>query len=523
MESYLILMRKTALFILAAGCLIGIFTSMISALWGVWGAALSLGLAGLIFAAILVWRFPYWVLIFLIVFTVTEALILKFIPGPEQLYAAAQLTGEALVYLMFGATLIKKFLSRKPFRKTFVDIPLAAFLLGAAVSIAINQAPPTASLLNIRSALRYIALFYSVVNLSLSQRQVSQLIKTILAMGAAEILIGVVQLAGGARLYSFFAPRQSEGIRTFATITQGRELGSVFGSLGDTVYFGLFMLIILALYLSPIKKINLRTLSVIAVIVVAIGFSYSRASFLLAILMVIVWYVQFYKVRIIHALIAGAALLTVFALIVLGNGVKANDQEYINLRFERQTILQNITNSFTKQYVANAQKNRLGELIWVPPVVARNAFWFGYGPDQTTTVNQLNKTDISNHYDLRNGSGFEDVYWVAIFAYYGIVGALAFIALFATGIASAWNIAHRTESALTREIATATYCLWAITPILLLFNRALEFRAFSFFLWLLPALMINLFARERRALRIKSVKEPGRLSSEHLRVSGKNG
>lgn len=473
MESYLILMRKTALFILAAGCLIGIFTSMTSALWGVWGAALSLGLAGLIFAAIIVWRFPYWVLIFLIVFTVAEALILKFIPGPEQLYAAAQLTGEALVYLMFGATLIKTFLSHKPFRKTFTDIPLAAFLLGAAVSIAINQAPPTASLLNIRSAIRYIALFYSVVNLSLSQRQVSQLIKTILAMGAAEILIGVVQLAGGARLYSFFAPRQSEGIRTFATLTQGRELGSVFGSLGDTVYFGLFMLVILALYLSPIKKINLRTLSAIAVIVVAIGFSYSRASFLLAILMIIVWYVQFYKVRIIHALVAGAAFLAVFALIALGNGVKTNDQEYINPRFQRQTILQNITNSFTKQYVANAQKNRLGELIWVPPVVARNAFWFGYGPDQTTTVNQLNKTDISNHYDLRNGSGFEDVYWVAIFAYYGIAGALAFIVLFATGVASAWNIAHRTESALTREIATATYCLWAITPILLFFNRAL--------------------------------------------------
>lgn len=159
----------------------------------------------------------------------------------------------------------------------------------------------------------------------------------------------------------------------------------------------------------------------------------------------------------------------------------------------------------------------------MPPVVARNAFWFGYGPDQTTTINQLNKTDISNHYNLRDGSGFEDVYWVAIFAYYGIVGTLAFIALFATGIASAWNIAHRTESALTREIATAAYCLWAITPIILFFYRALEFRAFSFFLWLLPALMINLFARERRALQIKSVKEPGQLSPAHLRVSGENG
>lgn len=329
---------------------------MTSALWGVWGATLSLGLAGLIFAAILVWRFPYWVLIFLIVFTVTEALILKFIPGPEQLYATAQLAGEALVYLMFGATLIKKFLSRKPFRKTFVDIPLAAFLLGAAVSIAINQAPPAASLLNVRSAIRYIALFYSVVNLSLSQRQVSQLIKTILAMGAAEILIGVVQLAGGARLYSFFAPLQSQGIRTFAIATLGRELGSVFGSLGDTLYFGLFMLVILALYLNQIKKINLRTLSVIAVIVVAIGFSYSRASFLLAILMIAVWYIQFYKVRIVHALIAGAALLAVFALIVLVNGVQANDQEYVNPRLERQTILENIVNSFTAQYVANAQK-----------------------------------------------------------------------------------------------------------------------------------------------------------------------
>lgn len=494
--------KNTALFAIA-GCLIGIFVLMMDALLGLWGMVISVGLGVLILATVLLWQYPYWALVFLIIFIPTESFVLKFVPGPEQIYAASQFIGEALVYLLFAVALVKRFLAYRSIRKTFIDIPFLIFIAGAAISIATSRAPLAASLLNVRSAVRYVALFYAVSNLNLSQRQVSGLIKTLLAMGAVEILIGAIQLMGGARLYLFFAPRPGEvgaegGVRSFILLTRGRELGSIFGTLGDTLYFGLFMLIVLALYLSRIKKITLGTFGGIALIILAIGFSYSRASLLAAILMIIVWYVQFHGLRVLQVLIAGSALLIVFVLALLGGSLRTR-REYINPRMQQQNILRNITSAFTKEYVSAAQSNRLGMLIWVPPVVARNVFWFGYGPDQTTTIERLNETDIPRNYKFLRTSGFEDVYWVAMFAYYGIVGALAFVAIFAAGLITSWNVFKKTKSALTREVSIAVYCTWALAPFLLFFYRALEFRAYSFFLWLLPALMINMVASERQS------------------------
>jgi hypothetical protein len=338
--------------------------------------------------------------------------------------------------------------------------------------------------------------------MELSTRQISQLIKTLLFVGAAEILIGFAQFASRGRLYSFFAPRQSDiGVlgetRSFILISRGRELGSIFGTLGDTLYFGLFMLIILAIYLSRIKKFTLWNLSGIGVILLAIGLSYSRASFLGAILLLFVWYIRFHKPRTSQVVIAGTGLVIVLIAVTLSN-VFSSSQEYVNPRFKQQNIVKNVLSAFTSEYVSSAQSNRLGMIIWVPPVVAKEAFWFGYSPDQATAIDQLNKTDIPHNYKLLKDSGFEDVYWAAIFAYYGIVGLSAFVMIFAKGLLAAWNAFQTTKSALTREISIAVFCTWIIAPFLLFFYRALEFRAYSFFLWLLPALMINLLVQEKR-------------------------
>jgi hypothetical protein len=78
-----------------------------------------------------------------------------------------------------------------------------------------------------------------------------------------------------------------------------------------------------------------------------------------------------------------------------------------------------------------------------------------------------------------------------------------FVAIFLAGLISAWNIHRRARLTLTREVSIAVFCTWALAPLLLFFYRVLEFRVYAFFFWLLPAMMLSLFAYERRPLPIE--------------------
>ncbi len=495
---------------LVFGCLIGLFVVLTQEFAGTLGRWISLGLGFLSIAIMVAWRSPYWILMFLVIFIPLESFALKFMPGPSQVYLASQFISEFLVYLLFVVTLAKKILGSGSLRKTFVDIPFAIFIVGAAISIIINRAPPVASLMNIRSAIRYLALFYSVSNLELAPLQASRLMRALLFMGFLEIVVGIAQIVGGTNVYSFFAPRQSDveflgETRNFTLASRGREIGSIFGTLGDTLFFGLFMLIILAVYLGRITRITFRNLAVITILFIAIGFSYSRASFLGAVLMLFLWYIRFHRPRVTQVIAAGIALSIIAAAMVLVGTINTGER-FVNPRLKQQNIIQNVAVAFSREYIDVAQNNRLGALRWVPPAVLQNAFWFGYGPDQATTIERLNQTDVPLNYKILKESGFEDVYWVAILAYYGVIGLLAFFVIFLGGIVSAWNIYLRAKLALTREVSVAVSLTWTLTLFLLFFYRALEFRVYAFFLWLLPAIMLSLLAYEKRYLPIREAR-----------------
>jgi hypothetical protein len=467
----------------------------------------SLGIAGLVGSWVIFFR-PYWVILFLVMYMPMENLVLKFAPISDQIYFYASFFSEILIYLSFLAMVIRKIFRREKFFGSPIDKYLIAFLIFTGLSIIINQSPLFGSLINVRALLRYTFLFYLVVNLNFDEQRVKRILSLIIFVGIFEILIGLLQLSFGNVINPILLPRQTDieiaGIsRGFVLLQRGRELGAIFGSLGDTIYFGLFMLIVMAVYLGRIEKIKIIHLLPLLAIFLAINFSYARAVVFAVFLLILVYYrVHAGKYRTMSRLlflsIGGFLVLTLFL-----NSSTIYDKFTNPLKLQ-QNIISNLTGIFNIDYFYRAQNQRLGALMNVPPIVIANSPLVGFGPDEETTIEKINQgrqnvSFVSERYKAKK-NGFEDVYWVALLAYYGFIGLGIVVLLLIKLYSSMLRIYQRTELRLTKNLAIVGICLTSVTILLLFFYRVLEFRIFSFYFWLLLGLLFGLYNLEQTSI-----------------------
>jgi hypothetical protein len=460
--------------------------------------AVALGLLVVFLAA----QRPYWVVLFLTAFMPFENFALKFLPVPDRIYLASQFASEALLYVTFAILILRKLIKGTPFRRTPIDLPLIAFVGVAVLSTAANQAPLMGSVMNVRVILRYTALFYLIINLDLTPVQVKHLVQIILLVGFLQVAIGGLQLVSGSGLDRFLTPKQVDlevagQSRQFVLVSRGREIGSIFGTLGDTIFFALFMLIVLVLYLGQVQRLSALSLLLLGGILLAIGYSYARAV-VFAIFPVLL---LFYRVRYGLKRTVPLLLLIGFMLIIAVFPIRSSfsTSAFVAPLKEEQSIIQNVSGIFSQQYFSVAQKQRLGALLGIAPTILANRPILGYGPDENTTVERLNSSQPSYLLKTLTTKGFEDVYWVAVLAYYGIVGLCVLLFLLYRLFSSIWKIRKRSSRTLTRNLAFATLCLVGLTLYFLFFYRVLEFRIYSFYFWMLPALVYSLYRSERQS------------------------
>lgn len=447
-------------------------------------------------------QYPFAIVILTIILIPFENFLVKFVPTSETLQFALKQVSELLVYGNFMLLVIKRVLNNRFFHRTAIDLWLIFFILAALASTIINAAPIPGSFINLRAILRYTVLFYLVVNLNLTDRQKQKILKIILGIGVFQILLGVLQLGSHGALDSFLLPPRIDfevaGIsREGAIFTQGREIGSIFGTLGDTIFLALFLLIVLAVYLGRANKLNLRVWLSIATILIAINYTFARGVVLASLAMVFIFLlIRWGKDRLI---IAAAFLIPFF--IVGGYFLVSSAaiyRDFNNPLFEEVGIIDNLTGIFTIDYFERAQNQRLGALLGIPPTVLFHKPLLGFGPDEETTIAELNDSEPNFLYREVVQKGFEDVYWTAILAYFGILGLAAFAMLLLSIFLSAIKIRKQSMTAGTKQIATIVLMLITLTPFLLFFYRVLEFRSFSLYFWLLTGLMFSSYLMEKK-------------------------
>ena len=444
---------------------------------------------------------------FLTGYVAFEEFLLKFLPVSDAVYSYLRFFGEILIYIAFGKLVIHKLHRGIPFVKTAIDLPIIGFYTVVLFSILVNGSPLIGSLYNIRPFARYIVLFYLVANSSLSDKRITTLLRIILGVGIFQLAAGVIQWVGGPAAFDFFLPRESTlsiggFTKEYRLLELGREIGSVYGTLGDTVIYGVFMILVLVVYLSRIRRLEYLNLLGAAVLFFFIARSYSRAATFSAILAGGAWYYFHFGWKKTLQL----ACVTVLVFCLLLAVVNPFNVEYINPRKARVGLVGNVTGVFSGSYVRVAQKQRLGALIGNVPTVLVNKPIFGYGADQNTTIERLNMSKRSFLLKVLSKNGFKDVYWVAILCFYGVLGLGFFALIFYQLFRAAFNLYKRSISApfagardvissrVTQQIAIIMLCLVAVTVFLLFFNRTLEFRGYGFYFWLCAGLM---FASDR--------------------------
>ena len=454
---------------------------------------------------------------FLTGYVAFEEFVLKFLPVSDTVYSYLRFLGEMLIYVAFGKLVIHKLYKGIPFVKTAIDLPIIGFYSVVLLSIVVNGSPLMGSLYNIRPMARYIVLFYLVANSSLSERKITTFLRIILGIGIFQLAAGLIQWVGGPAAFDFFLPRPSTiGIAGFTKeyrlLEIGREIGSIYGTLGDTVIYGIFMILVLIVYLSRVRQLEYLNLLGAAILFFFIARSYSRAATFSALLAGGAWYYFHYGWK--KTLRLGVAMALTFGLLLAV--VNPFNLEYINPRKARVGLVGNVTGVFSGSYVRIAQKQRLGALIGNVPTVLVNKPLLGYGADQNTTIEKLNMSKRSFLLKVLSKSGFKDVYWVAILCFYGLLGLGFFALIFYQLFRAAFNLYKRSVSTssvisagvaasrLSQRIAIIMLCLVAVTVFLLFFNRTLEYRGYGFYFWLCAGLM---FASDRalptyRALKI---------------------
>jgi hypothetical protein len=438
---------------------------------------------------------PIWIVLFLTAFMPFENLILKYLPGPENIYIASRFISEILIYLTLVSIILKKLLTGKKIRRSPIDGYIIAFIMVAFLSIFVNRSPVGGSLVNLRSIFRYLALFYLVINIKISPKHLTLILRTILTIGFLEILIGFLQLIFGRQINEFLLPRETvieiAGFsRGFNLVQRGREVGAIFGTLGDTVFFALFMLIVLVILLGGVHRINLINSIILIAIFVVINFAYTRAVVFSTILILLIYYRL--KAGLNRVLRSAIIMIPIglFGISMLASTSQL-EEIYINPGKEQVSIFENITGIFTIDYFRRAQYQRLGALAGIPPTVLASKPFFGFGPNEEFTIARLNESRPSFLFRTVVKNGFEDVYWVAILSYYGLIGLIIVILLLNKLYQSSKLIAKSSSQPQTKALAVSVCLIVSITPFLLFFYRVLEFRIFSFYFWLLAGLIFS--------------------------------
>ncbi len=470
-------------------------------------------------------RLSYWLILFLVVFIPFEDFILKFLPVSDRLYFYARFLSELFIYILFAIIIVQKLIKGISFFKTPLDLPIVIFFGIALMSAIVNKANVFESITSIRPVIRYIILFYLIVNINITLTRANTIIRYFIYVGTAQLTIGIVQFLSRGAIDNFLKPRSSEidigGVTKDYALLSGREIGSIYGTTGDTVLFATFMTLFLILIISKMyianhqvikydkaylvksssKKTNVMLSILILGTIIAIALSYVRICFISAVMIVLAYsLLKFYKrkkKRIGMILILISLLIPIISININFFKDFGGPQYAGNDRQIQQSVVDNITGVFTEKYISIAKKQRLGALTGIPLTVIYNKPFLGYGPDQLLTIENLNNSPTSFLTKVWTKEGFKDVYWVAIMAFYGVAGLSTMIWTFYRLYRWAKIIYIRTQKKVIKEISLSVLAITLVTVFLLFFNRTIEFRIYSLYFWLFPGLMFNLYSQEK--------------------------
>jgi hypothetical protein len=424
---------------------------------------------------------------FLVVYLPLEDFLLKWIPVPYPVYLGLRQVSDVLVLIAVAITIGTRIRSTHRFRIIGwgADLCLGAFFLLALGTVVARGGDVLITVLNLKALLRYVLLVYVLLNLRVERTEVYTFLRLIYVSLGIQFVVSLAQLVGPGSVDQFFFPRVRDtevaGVQFQSTAYKEAGKGYIFGTMTNTISYGGFLLVGLATYVTRYIR-DRRTLLYWGIVVVFLFLAYmsgSRAvTFAVVLLVGVDHYLSGDTGRFLKA---GTLTLLPLALLVFLSGIPLTDLHVFEV--------------FSAEYLRVAMTQRLGILLEVVPQFLSELrvadVLFGLSPDRTI----LNRfvADMAEVPAVLTGNVavIEDVYWVALPVYYGLVG----LALFGGFLALIFGELYRTvrwgKELLERRLARIALLLLIVAIPLNLIAQYFETRQFSFYLWLMVGVSLS--------------------------------
>jgi len=425
-------------------------------------------------------------------------------PVPDHVYQWLRQLPDVMIFIGVVYHVVKRTLKGRgiPLIGGHADGILLVFVLSAIVSLIANPGiDHVIGLANLKALLRYVLIVYLLLMIAPRQSQRIRIVRWVMVAVGVQAAVGVIQYFGGPPVHNFLLPRAIEGGgEPLVKIFTGAKFASVnhlMGTMGDTISFGYLMLVGFIISLFSRKDSASIYFSKLSFFLVLIYLTGSRAVTLVAVLVALFYYLS-------RGDIAQKTIraLSWFLIVYCASG--------LFLIFASTLLFGQSNESFfyilTPGYIELAMNQRLGIVFYILPfsLLKTNAL-FGFGPDKyhfAELVASAN-TDLSAVLLRVLPNVLEDVYWIALVVYYGLIGVSLWIFFLRKIYLRIEREPH--PSCVTRHnISSAAIYLLASSVLLCFFNQAYEARSFSFYLWLL----IGLALVQRRQAERHSIREP---------------
>lgn len=414
-------------------------------------------------------------------------------------YLIAKIWTEAFLYFFLLLVFLHQSVQgRLPrYRPTGFDFCMAAFLVAAALSTVINHGSLVQGAINVRTMLRYMAVYYIIVAIGWvpTERQMILFLKLLVGIALVQsLLITVQHIAGDTFRDAYFSPPTVEVVVSGVSKILGQmnsKLGAGYGTFGKTslaAFYLLFVAVItVAVAMTGRYGSSWRWWVAYAIILIGIYFSYKRAPLLLALLVPILVAWVCGRKHLVRRYLAVGIIVVPLALMMLSI---LKPEGYVKEKNSEISPAASIAQLFSKEYWAVSSTKSRG---WMIMEVGRQALVsfkpLGYGADEEHAKAVL-ATKGGEFGKLAGWGAFDDVYIVATLVYYGPVG----VAL----VLSAFYFIYRRGRVLARmaspHFAIVGTSLMAIMIMMLLavfVERLLEFRAFVFLFWVFAGVSVT--------------------------------
>lgn len=433
----------------------------------------------------------------LAVYLPLEEFFLKWLPVSDYTYSLLRQMPDAIVIALALVLLLTNLSSARniPVVGRKADAFLFLFVTWAFVTLLLNPAADTVvGLANIKALLRYVLLIYIVLMLNPSEKQINSLVRWILLAVMCQSLIGFFQLIGGITVRDFLAARHtSEGVGGFTKDFTGDRfegLNDLMGTMGDTISFAYFILLGMVIWFFSSRFGSLKYWLGIMALFVLIYLSGSRSVVIAAFLLIVghqIW-VKGWR-RSIKSMFALSALLVLPVIVALSSGLISSTEDSKSFWF-----------MFSGNYLEAALNQRLGIVVYVVPNILFGVHNIvGFSPDKLFFADYISSSLPMVPQILIDVLPYvlEDVYWVAMYVYYGLIGFVFWLFfLFCLYKKIHWSITVTASTVHYRLGGVALFLLLASVPLNFL-NQAFEARSFSFYLWLFCGLALVTFRQGR--------------------------